>query len=296
MLYLPFCDIQLPCIISTPNGERLNGSIRQCFTTGQFASQHWKSAARLFHTLPAAQQSKTVSKPAQILSNSLIFVTYLCSEVSNGSENQNSIVSNSMHHTGDQISYVVSSHSKNYLDSYRGSPAHTTTSMGTGMNSTITAPTLLTTQTPLMKLQQNTNQPQLQQLLVGSVKNPQFQLNDVAQNQNVENLQQQENSHNLTFPSAIVQKGQQSTVSPAMPMSSILRSQLEELKHMPHALGSNLLSNNEQQLCKMFNLPPTTYLSLKTILLSGVPTTASNLSPVESSLRKYFVKVGWLSH
>ncbi|XP_005186291.2 transcriptional adapter 2B isoform X3 [Musca domestica] len=50
----------LPCIISTPNGERLNGCIRQCFTAGQ--SQHWKSAAaRLFLTLPTTQQSKTRS-------------------------------------------------------------------------------------------------------------------------------------------------------------------------------------------------------------------------------------------
>ncbi|XP_075147284.1 transcriptional adapter 2B isoform X3 [Haematobia irritans] len=49
----------LPCIISTHSGERLNGCIRQCFTTGQYSSQHWKSsAARLFLALPAAQQSK----------------------------------------------------------------------------------------------------------------------------------------------------------------------------------------------------------------------------------------------
>lgn len=62
MFYLLFYDIQLPCIISTPNGERLNGCIRQCFTTGQYATQHWKSsAARLFLTLPSAQQPKTVS-------------------------------------------------------------------------------------------------------------------------------------------------------------------------------------------------------------------------------------------
>ncbi|CAD6993270.1 transcriptional adapter 2B isoform X2 [Ceratitis capitata] len=48
------------CIIGTPSGERLNGCIRQCLTTGQHASQHWKSsAARLFLTLSTAQQQKT---------------------------------------------------------------------------------------------------------------------------------------------------------------------------------------------------------------------------------------------
>uniref|UniRef100_W8CDD9 Uncharacterized protein n=1 Tax=Ceratitis capitata TaxID=7213 RepID=W8CDD9_CERCA len=53
-------DIQFACIIGTPSGERLNGCIRQCLTTGQHASQHWKSsAARLFLTLSTAQQQKT---------------------------------------------------------------------------------------------------------------------------------------------------------------------------------------------------------------------------------------------
>lgn len=79
-------------------------------------------------------------------------------------------------------------------------------------------------------------------------------------------------------------------------MSEILRAQLEELKHLPQPLGSDLLSRNEQLLCKKFNLPPTSYLSLKTLLLSGSPVITSRLSPVESSLRKYFIKVGWLSH
>uniref|UniRef100_A0A1A9VDP4 Transcriptional adapter n=1 Tax=Glossina austeni TaxID=7395 RepID=A0A1A9VDP4_GLOAU len=50
----------LPCIISTANGERLNGCIRQCLTTGQYATQHWKSsAAKLFLALPSTQQPKT---------------------------------------------------------------------------------------------------------------------------------------------------------------------------------------------------------------------------------------------
>lgn len=213
-----------------------------------------------------------------------------------------------MHHTGDQISYVASSLNKNYLDSYRGSPAHTTmTTMATAvMNSTTTTtlPGLLTTTTTptsLIKSQQITSshsQPHLQQLLTSSMKNsaPQLQINDVAlvTNQNVEKLQ--ENSNNLTQLPPSGQKGQQSIALPATPMSSILRSQLEELKHLPQPLGTSLLSSNEQQLCKMFNLPPTSYLSLKTILLSGAPVSSNNLTPVESSLRKYFIKVGWLSH
>lgn len=237
--------------------------------------------------------------------------------MSNGSENSNSTAPNSMHHTADQISYAGSSLNKNYLDSYRGSPAHTTmTMMAPSINSTITTPTaglLTTTQTTLVKSQQNTNsqsqQPQLQQLLTNSMKNtPQLQINDVGlTNQNAEKLQQlQENNisnsnNNLNdsnppqIPSSD-QKGQLSTASPTMPMSDVLRSQLDELKHLPQPLGTNLLSSNEQQLCKVFNLPPTTYLSLKTVLLSGAPVAATNLSPVESSLRKYFIKVGWLSH
>lgn len=166
---------------------------------------------------------------------------------------------------------------------------------------------LTTNSTTLMKTQTNPNhnqQPHLQQLLTASGKTatPQLQINDVVlANQNVERLLQiQENNNNSNHHSPQMisngQKGQQSIVSPAMPMSNILRSQLEELKNLSQPLGSNLLSNNEQQICKVFNLPPTTYLSLKTVLLSGAPVTSSNLSPVESSLRKYFIKVGWLSH
>lgn len=226
--------------------------------------------------------------------------------MSNGSENSNSTAPNNMHHTADQISYAGSSLNKNYLDSYRGSPAHTTmTMMATSINSTTTISTagLLTT---LAKSQQNVNsqsqQPQLQQLLTNSIKNtPQLQINDVGlTNQNAERLQQLQenniNSSNAPLTSSNGQKGQLSTASPAMPMSSVLRSQLEELKHLPQQLGTNLLSSNEQQICKVFNLPPTTYLSLKTVLLSGAPVPSNNLSPVENSLRKYFIKVGWLSH
>ncbi|XP_037811685.1 transcriptional adapter 2B isoform X2 [Lucilia sericata] len=230
-------------------------------------------------------------------------------EMSNGNENSNSIAPNNMHHTGDQISYVGSSLNRNYLDSYRGSPAHTTmtTTMVTAINSTTTpAAGLLTTQptTTMMKTQTNANQNQqlhLQQLLTASTKNaPQLQINDIVlTNQNVERLpliQENINSNPTTQMNSNGQRGQQSTASPAMPMSNILRSQLDELKHLTQPLGMNLLSSNEQQLCKVFNLPPTTYISLKTLFLSGAPVATNNLSPVESSLRKYFIKVGWLSH
>ncbi|XP_058982911.1 transcriptional adapter 2B-like isoform X1 [Musca domestica] len=218
-------------------------------------------------------------------------------DLSNANENPNSIAPNSMPHTGDQISYAVSSHNKNYLDSYRVSPAHMTTSMvsGAGMNS-------MSTPTPLTKSQLNTNQPHLQQLLTVSVKNPpHLQVNDVAiiQSQNTEKTQHQQleiqNSAMTQMPSNGL-KGPQLTQSPATPMSSILRAQLDELKQLPQPLGTQLLSTNEQQICNTFNLPPTSYLSLKTLILSGAPVTSSNLSPVESSIRKYFIKVGWLSH
>ncbi|XP_075147283.1 transcriptional adapter 2B isoform X2 [Haematobia irritans] len=217
----------------------------------------------------------------------------------NVSENQNSIVQSNMPHTGDQISYVVSSHNKNYLDSYRGSPAHTTISLAsvTGMNS------MHISQMPLIKSQANMNQPpHMQQLITGSTKNPvpQLQVNDVTiiENPNTEKLQIQpiEVHNNVTLSQTNAQKGQQSTQLQAMPMSNILRSQLDELNHLPQPLGTNLLSSNEQQICKNFNLPPTSYLSLKTLLLSGASVSTGNLSPIEIFLRKYFIKVGWLSH
>lgn len=72
-----------------------------------------------------------------------------------------------------------------------------------------------------------------------------------------------------------------------------LRSQLEELKHLPQPLGSSLLSHNELDLCKKHNITPTTYLSMKTVCLSGAPSLGS---PMETSLRKFFIKCGWLSH
>ncbi|XP_059218848.1 transcriptional adapter 2B isoform X2 [Stomoxys calcitrans] len=218
-------------------------------------------------------------------------------ETSNVNENQNSIVPSSMPLTVDPISYVVSSHNKNYLDSYRGSPAHTTTSMAsaTGMNSMHISTSLTT----LSKSQLSASQPHLQQLLTGTAKNhPQLHVNDVAitHNLSTEKLRPLEVRSNVIPVHTNVQKGQLQILSQVTPMSNILRAQLDELKHLPQPLGSNFLSSNEQQICKNFNLPPTSYLSLKTVLLSGAPVNSSNLSPIESSIRKYFIKVGWLSH
>ncbi|KAH8332762.1 hypothetical protein KR074_010407 [Drosophila pseudoananassae] len=76
-------------------------------------------------------------------------------------------------------------------------------------------------------------------------------------------------------------------------MSLKLRQQLDDLKHLPQPLGSNLLSHNELDVCKKHNITPTTYLSLKTVCLSGAPSLGS---PMETSLRKFFIKCGWLSH
>lgn len=77
------------------------------------------------------------------------------------------------------------------------------------------------------------------------------------------------------------------------PMSNILQNQLQ-IQNLQH-LGENLLSSNEIQLCSSLNLPPTRYITLKTILLSGVPISVNN-SSTEASIRKYLIKGGWLGH
>ncbi|XP_011197356.1 transcriptional adapter 2B isoform X1 [Bactrocera dorsalis] len=202
-------------------------------------------------------------------------------ELSNGGEaHLNSIASRNTLHTGDLTSSGALLHNRNYLDSCRESSVHTTISQA-GM--IVGAGTMSTTKLtngnpqPLIPIQQYTTT-----MGVKNQQTPQLQINDVAVNekQHLQQLLLQENN-NLDIKT--------------LPMSSILRAQLDELKHLPQPLGTDLLSTNEQQVCKDFNLPPTTYLSLKTCLLSGAPV-VNNLSPVENSLRKYFVKVGWLSH
>lgn len=135
----------------------------------------------------------------------------------------------------------------------------------------------------LIPIQQNTTM-----MGIKNQQTPQLQINDVAvsEKQHLQQLLLQE-TNNFDV------KTLHSPVT--IPISSILRAQLDELKHLPQPLGTDLLTTNEQQVCKDFNLPPTTYLSLKTCLLSGAPV-VNNLSPVENFLRKYFIKVGWLSH
>lgn len=200
-----------------------------------------------------------------------------------------------MHHIGDPICSGALLPSRNYLDSYRTSSAATTTmlpttmtmGMGSGMgmgmtvDSTITATAATSTATMTAvqaNLPQSTaaakgnqqHQPQ-QQLLQSGVKaqlHQQLHLSEPAAG-----------SHNLP----------EETPS----MSYILRTQLDELKRLPQPLGSNLLSHNELDVCKKHNITPTTYLSLKTVCLSGAPSLGS---PMEISLRKFFIKCGWLSH
>ncbi|CAD6993269.1 transcriptional adapter 2B isoform X1 [Ceratitis capitata] len=210
-------------------------------------------------------------------------------ELSNGSEaNPSSIVLRNTLHTGDLTSSGASLHNRNYLDSCRESSALTTISQA-GM---IAGAGMMTTKLSNGNLQQLLPIQQQQYTTMMAIKNqqpPQLQINDVVvgEKQNLQQLLLQESNNNIDI------KPQHSPVT--VSMSNILRAQLDELKHLPQPLGSNLLSTNEQQVCKDFNLPPTTYLSLKTVLLSGAPL-VNNLSPIENSLRKYFVKVGWLSH
>lgn len=299
---LYFHDIQLLCIINAPNSQRLNGCIRQCLTTGQHTALQWKSsAAKLFLALPSAESQKGVSAVngfSKINHVSKLKNTY--SEPLSGAEaSSSSIAPRSMHHIGDPTSSVALLPSRNYLDSYRTSSAATTTMQPTTMMTmpttmgkmggtmtmdsaaiTATAATSGATMTAVQSNQPQLptaaakgNQPhQQQQLLSGGVKSQLHQQNEpVAAG----------GSHNPNE--------EQSPMS----MSYVLRTQLDELKRLPQPLGSNLLSNNELDVCKKHNITPTTYLSLKTVCLSGAPSLGS---PMEISLRKFFIKCGWLSH
>lgn len=197
-----------------------------------------------------------------------------------------------MHLIADPTCSVGLLHNKNSLDSYRGSSAHTTTT-----STVAVVATTITTKSTGQQLQQ---QLQLLQPVADIVKNQQ-QYNDVPIIANLiaEKQQQLQENNNNIIQNNLEQIGtkitQQQQQSYTPPVSSILRAQLDEFKHLPQPLGSNLLSSNEQHICKVFNLSPTTYLSLKTVMLSGAPV-SSNMSPVENSVRKYFIKAGWLSH
>lgn len=58
--------------------------------------------------------------------------------------------------------------------------------------------------------------------------------------------------------------------------------------------GGPLLSSNEIKLCTSLNLPPTRYITLKTVLLSGA--SLNNIpTPQENFIKKYLMRAGWLS-
>ncbi|XP_030370780.1 transcriptional adapter 2B isoform X1 [Scaptodrosophila lebanonensis] len=231
-------------------------------------------------------------------------------EPSSGVEaSSSSIAPKSMHHTADPTYSGGLLHNRSYLDSCRGSSAATTmimptmtTTTTTGltmgmmtMDSAITAKAATSTATMMaaqaslpmtmpMTTAAKANQ-QHQQLLQqggGGVRSllpppPQLQLNDVSMGQQCAAVGA--SNHNAEEPT----------------MSLTLRAQLEEVKRLPQPLGSNLLSHNELDICKKYNITPTTYLSLKTVYLSGAPA-LNNPPAMEISLRKFFIKCGWLSH
>jgi hypothetical protein len=65
----------------------------------------------------------------------------------------------------------------------------------------------------------------------------------------------------------------------------------QQLPNVP--LGSQLLTQNEQQLCSAMNLTPSKYLTLKTVLLNGnVQIKCTNLS--ENAIKKFLTKAGWV--
>lgn len=60
----------------------------------------------------------------------------------------------------------------------------------------------------------------------------------------------------------------------------------------PMQLGAQLLSFNESQLCSTFNLPPTRYLTIKTVLLSNPK--ISEIDPAEKVILKHLNNSGWI--
>lgn len=50
------------------------------------------------------------------------------------------------------------------------------------------------------------------------------------------------------------------------------------------------------QICSTLNLPPTTYITMKTVMLSGCDQMHRQLSsPIEQKIRNYLTKSGWIS-
>jgi transcriptional adapter 2-beta len=60
----------------------------------------------------------------------------------------------------------------------------------------------------------------------------------------------------------------------------------------PMQLGAQLLSFNESQLCSTLNLPPTRYLTIKTVLLSNPK--ISEIDPTEKVILKHLNTSGWV--
>ncbi|KAH8247235.1 hypothetical protein KR038_000740 [Drosophila bunnanda] len=208
-------------------------------------------------------------------------------EMSSGAEaSSSSIAPRNTLHTADPTCSGALLPSRSYLDSCRASSAATmlqtttmtTTGMGVAMGMPITLDSVVTTgaistATTMANLPTN------------SAKGSQ---------QHLQPLQQQQLLHSSGHKNPLPNEAAGGSSSDqATSMSLKLRTQLEELKHLPQPLGSSLLSHNELDLCKKHNITPTTYLSLKTVCLSGAPSLGS---PMETSLRKFFIKCGWLSH
>lgn len=57
-------------------------------------------------------------------------------------------------------------------------------------------------------------------------------------------------------------------------------------------LGAQLLSFNETQLCSTLNLPPTRYLTIKTVFLSNPK--LSEIEPAEKVIFKHLSNSGWV--
>ncbi|XP_017007514.2 transcriptional adapter 2B isoform X1 [Drosophila takahashii] len=205
-------------------------------------------------------------------------------EMSSGVEaSSSSIAPRNTLHTVDPTCSGALLPSRNYLDSCRGSSAATmlqTTGMGMAMGMGVTVDSVATTgaisaATTMANLPTN------------SAKGSQQHLQPLQQQQHPQHLQ----SGHHKMQNEAAGGGSSSDQKPSMSLK--LRTQLEELKHLPQPLGSDLLSHNELDLCKKHNITPTTYLSVKTVCLSGAPSLGS---PMETSLRKFFIKCGWLSH
>jgi transcriptional adapter 2-beta len=60
----------------------------------------------------------------------------------------------------------------------------------------------------------------------------------------------------------------------------------------PMQVAAPLLTFNEHQLCSSLNLPPTRYITIKTVLLSN--SKINDMDPVEKRIKKHLIQAGWL--